>query len=180
MIARIAIGLLLALWMAGSLLLTLSPVYPAPGQVVEPNFVPLRNIGIYLANLDTGFWLRNLVGNLVLLLPLGLVGPIVFPWLDRWLRLLLAAVAISLVIEVAQLWIPDRSSDVDDVLLNVGGALLGYAIFSGARLGSGRVRALRETYLVGRSRSDISRMSSMGRSRWYSLNSNSGPQRSAS
>ncbi len=33
---------------------------------------------------------------------------------------------------------------------------------------------------VGRSRSDICRMSSIGRSRWYSLNSNSGPQRRAS
>jgi predicted peptidase len=36
------------------------------------------------------------------------------------------------------------------------------------------------SYRVGRSLSDISRMSSIGRSRWYSLNSNSGPQRRAS
>ncbi|MGH2391910.1 MAG: hypothetical protein ACRDGH_00235, partial [Candidatus Limnocylindria bacterium] len=94
MIARIVTGLLLGIWLAGGLLLTLSPVYPAPGQVVQPNFIPLRTIGIYLANLDSGFWLRNLVGNLVLLLPVGLVGPIVFPWMDRWWRVLLAAVAL--------------------------------------------------------------------------------------
>ena len=131
--------------MVAGLLLTLSPVYPAPGQVVEPNFVPLRTIGIYLANLDSGFWLRNLVGNLVLLLPLGLVGPIVFPGLNRWWRVLLAAIGISLAIEVAQLWVPDRSADVDDLLLNVLGAMLGYALFSVLRLGSGRARALRET-----------------------------------
>ena len=145
MIVRIAVGLLLGAWLAGGLLLTLSPVYPAPGQVVEPNFIPLRTIGIYLANLDSGFWLRNLVGNLVLLLPLGLVGPIVFPWLDRWLRVLLAAVAISLAIEVAQLWVPDRSADVDDLILNVVGAMLGYAIFTALGLSSRRPRAVRET-----------------------------------
>jgi glycopeptide antibiotics resistance protein len=141
-IARIVTGLLLGLWLAGGLLLTFSPVYPAPGQVVEPNFIPLRTIGIYLANLDSGFWLRNLAGNLVLLLPLGLVGPIVFPWLDRWLRVLLAAAAISLAIEVAQLWVPDRSADVDDLLLNVVGAMLGYAILSVLRLGASRPRAV--------------------------------------
>ncbi|MGH2463064.1 MAG: VanZ family protein [Candidatus Limnocylindria bacterium] len=136
--ARIGVGLLLGTWMAGGLLLTLSPVYPAAGQVVEPNVVPLRTIGIYVANLDSGFWLRNLVGNLLLLLPLGLVGPIVFPWMDRWLRVFVAAVALSAAIELAQLWIPERSADVDDVLLNVAGALLGYAILSLLRKGSGR------------------------------------------
>lgn len=145
MIARIVTGLLLVLWLAGGLLLTLSPVYPAPGQVVEPNFIPFRTIAIYLANLDSGFWLRNLVGNLLLLLPIGLVGPIVVPWLDRWLRVLLAAVAISLAIEVGQLWVPDRSADVDDLLLNVVGAMLGYVIFTALRLGAGRPRAVRET-----------------------------------
>lgn len=135
MIARIVTGLLLGVWLAGGLLLTLSPVYPAPGQVVEPNFIPLRTIGIYLANLNSGFWLRNLVGNLVLLLPLGLVGPIIFPWLDRWVRVLAAALALSLAIEVAQLWVPDRSADVDDLLLNVVGALAGFAILSVLRIG---------------------------------------------
>jgi glycopeptide antibiotics resistance protein len=135
-IVRLAAGLVLGVWLAGGLLLTLSPVYQAPGQVVEPNVIPLRTIGIYLANLDSGFWLRNLVGNLVLLLPVGLVGPMVFPWMDRWWRVLLAAVALSLAIEVAQLWVPDRSADVDDVLLNGAGAILGYAILRVLRIGS--------------------------------------------
>lgn len=138
MIVRLAAGLVLGLWIAGGLLLTLSPVYPAPGQVVEPNVIPLRTIGIYLANLDSGFWLRNLVGNLVLLLPVGLVGPIVFPWLDGWLRVLVASLALSLAIEVAQLWVPDRSADVDDLLLNVLGAMLGYAILWVLRIGTRR------------------------------------------
>lgn len=144
MFARIVTGLLLSVWLAGGLLLTLSPVYPAPGQVVEPNFIPLRTIGIYLGNLDSGFWLRNLVGNLLLLLPVGLVGPIVLPWMGRWVRVLAVALALSVAIELAQLWVPDRSADVDDLLLNVVGALLGYALLSALRLGSGRPRVLAE------------------------------------
>ena len=33
---------------------------------------------------------------------------------------------VSVCIEAAQLWIPERSADVDDVMLNAVGALLGY------------------------------------------------------
>jgi glycopeptide antibiotics resistance protein len=36
------------------------------------------------------------------------------------------ALLLSAGIEVAQLVIPDRSADVDDVIVNVFGALLGY------------------------------------------------------
>lgn len=142
MIARVAAGLLVAVWLAGGLLLTLLPANPAPGQVVEPNFVPFRTIGIYLANLDSGYWVGQSLGNLLLLLPLGLLGPVVLPWMDRWVRVLVAAVTFSVAVEIAQLWIPDRSADVDDVLLNVGGALLGYVILRIVRRGSGTRRAL--------------------------------------
>jgi glycopeptide antibiotics resistance protein len=131
-------GIVLALWIAMGLLLTLQPVHPASGQVVTDNFVPFRTFAIYLANSDSPFWVRQFVGNLFLLLPVGLLGPMVVPALNGWLRVFAVAFAISLAIEVAQLWIPNRSADVDDVMLNVAGAMLGYAIFSLLRLGSHR------------------------------------------
>jgi len=115
---------------------TLLPAHPAPGLDVEPNFIPLHTIGIYLANLDSGYWVRQMAGNLFLLLPVGLLGPVVLPWMDRWLRVLVASLALSTAIELAQLWVPDRSADVDDVLLNVVGAVLGYAILTALRIGS--------------------------------------------
>lgn len=136
MTVRLAAGLLLGIWLAGGLLLTLLPADPAPGQIVEHNFIPLRTVAKYLGNLDSAFWVGQMVGNLLLLLPFGLLGPVAFPWLDRWVRVLVASLAPSVAIEVAQLWIPDRSADVDDVLLNVAGAILGYAILSVLRIGS--------------------------------------------
>jgi glycopeptide antibiotics resistance protein len=135
-IVRLAAGVVLGVWLAGGLLLTLLPAHPAPGQVVEPNFIPLRTIGIYLSNLDSSFWVGQMVGNLLLLLPVGLLGPVVLPWMDRWLRVVVASLALSTAIELAQLWIPDRSADVDDVLLNVVGAILGYTILTALRIGS--------------------------------------------
>ena len=138
MIVRLAAGVVLGVWVAGGLLLTLMPAHPAPGQIVEHNFIPTRTISIYLANLDSPFWVRQMVGNLLLLLPVGLLGPIVLPWMDRWLRVLVASLALSTAIELAQLWIPDRSAEVDDVLLNVVGAILGYAVLRVLRIGSRR------------------------------------------
>jgi glycopeptide antibiotics resistance protein len=121
-----AIGLLI--WLGIGLVLTLQPAHPLPGQVVTDNLVPFRTIRIYLANATDPFWIRQAIGNVLLLLPIGLLGPVVSRALDRWWRVLLLALAISTAIEVAQLWIPDRSADVDDVMLNVIGAVLGFAV----------------------------------------------------
>lgn len=127
MTARGVALLVLGAWIVAGLFLTLLPAHPAPGQVVEHNFVPLRTIGIWVANPDSGFWIRQMVGNLLLLLPIGILGPIALSWLDRWWRVVLVAAAASTTIELTQLWIPDRAFDVDDLLLNVVGAALGYA-----------------------------------------------------
>jgi glycopeptide antibiotics resistance protein len=142
--ARLLAGLGLAAWLTAGLLFALPPADPAPGQVVDHNFVPFETIAIWVANPDSGFWLRQMVGNLLLLMPVGLLGPVVLPWLDGWRRVLLAAFALSMAIELAQLWIPDRAADIDDVLLNVLGAALGYAILSVLRLATGRPRVLLE------------------------------------
>lgn len=142
--ARLLAGLALAVWLLGGLLFALTPAHPAPGQVVDHNFIPFQTIAIWLANPDSGFWIRQMLGNLLLLLPVGLLGPIAVPWLDRWWRVLTAAFLFSMAIELAQLRIPDRAADVDDLLLNVSGAVLGFALLSLVRLGSGRREVLLE------------------------------------
>jgi glycopeptide antibiotics resistance protein len=124
---------LLALWLIGGLWLTLQPAHPLPSQVVDDNLVPFHTLAIYLRNLGSWFWMRNALGNLGLLLPIGVLGPIALPALGRWWRVFLVALAISTAIEVTQLWIPDRSADIDDVIVNVAGALLGYAVLSAIR-----------------------------------------------
>jgi glycopeptide antibiotics resistance protein len=126
-------GFLLALWVIAGLFFTLAPAHPLPGQVVDDNLIPFRTLAIYWRNLDSEFWLRNLFGNLALLFPLGLLGPIAIPALSRWWRIALLALLISSAIELTQLAVPDRSADIDDVLVNVAGAMLGYVILSLAR-----------------------------------------------
>lgn len=124
---------LLALWLIGGLVLTLQPAYPLPGQVVDDNLVPFHTLAIYLRNLGSEFWMRNLFGNLLLLLPLGLLGPIALPAIDRWWRIALLALLYSAAIELIQLAVPDRSADIDDVIVNVAGAIVGYLVYSALR-----------------------------------------------
>lgn len=130
---RLLAGFLLALWLIGGLVLTLRPAHPLPGQVVDDNLVPFDTLAIYWRNLGSEFWMRNLFGNLFLLLPLGLLGPIALPAVDRWWRIALLALLYSVAIELIQLAVPDRSADIDDVIVNVAGALLGYLVFATAR-----------------------------------------------
>ena len=135
---RLVSGLFLGAWLMATLAFTLRAANPLPGQIVTDNLVPLTTIRIYLDNLDSAFWVAQAAGNVLLLLPLGLFGPLALPWLDRWWRVLLVALLLSACIELAQLLVPERSADVDDVLLNALGALAGFGLGRLLRLGPGQ------------------------------------------
>ena len=125
---RLISALFLGAWLVATVAFTLRAANPLPGQVVTDNPWPFTTIRIYLDNLDSAFWVSQAVGNVLLMLPIGLLGPLALPSLDRWWRVALLAATLSSCIELAQLLVPDRSADVDDVLLNTLGALLGYAL----------------------------------------------------
>ena len=66
----------------------------------------------------------DFVANILMFAPIGLLL-VVLLGARRWAVALTAAVAFTVLIEVVQLGIPSRVADVNDVLLNAGGALLG-------------------------------------------------------
>lgn len=71
----------------------------------------------------------NLIGNTTMFIPLGIVWPSVFPQLDRHKKVIAAGVGASLCIEILQLPFFDRVSDIDDLILNSLGFLVGYGIY---------------------------------------------------
>jgi glycopeptide antibiotics resistance protein len=77
---------------------------------------------------------RLLGGNVLVFAPFGLLVPIIWTRLAGFRSILLAGLLFSLAIELSQLGISlllgtwYRMSDVDDVLLNVCGVLLGWAL----------------------------------------------------
>ena len=94
------------------------------------NLVPFRTILPFLF----GSWGLiiggiNIVGNIVLLVPIGLLVPFVFRNLT-WKKTLAIAVAAGLVIEGMQMVFHVGIFDIDDVILNALGVMIGYWAFA--------------------------------------------------
>lgn len=72
---------------------------------------------------------REVYGNILLFAPLGFLLPLVWKKQEKFWALLVSGISISLAIEVIQLALPMRATDIDDVILNTCGALIGYVIY---------------------------------------------------
>lgn len=100
------------------------------------NLYPLRTIRLYLRLLRSSrphlvrIALVNLLGNVVLFLPLGFLTPMLFPGLRRWHRMLLTAAGIIIAVELLQMVLLVGTCDVDDLLLNLLGTAAGYGLFA--------------------------------------------------
>ena len=70
--------------------------------------------------------LLNFVGNTLMFVPVGIVFPIVYKNLNTHIKVIVAGVGFSLIIEILQLPFYDRVSDIDDLILNSSGYIFGY------------------------------------------------------
>lgn len=71
----------------------------------------------------------NLAGNVVMFVPLGYFLPRLFRGLGKLWRTLLVCAGIVATVELIQLFALVGSCDVDDLILNLIGAALGYGLF---------------------------------------------------
>ncbi|MEE1036790.1 MAG: VanZ family protein [Oscillospiraceae bacterium] len=71
----------------------------------------------------------NLIGNTAMFIPLGVVWPAVYKKLDTHKKVIAAGIGFSLCIEILQLPFYDRVSDIDDLILNSLGFLVGYGLY---------------------------------------------------
>jgi glycopeptide antibiotics resistance protein len=93
----------------------------------QMNFIPFATIADYFATENTGISLRNLVGNVIIFIPLGILLPILIQRFRKIIVILLVSFGFSLLVETIQLLFSMLGSfDVDDLILNTSGALIGY------------------------------------------------------
>ena len=97
-----------------------------PAARVAPQLVPLRTT---LEQWRAGAWpfVYHVVGNLTWFMPLGLLLPLLRPS-ARWRQALLVGAGLSLLVEGYQFLFGTGAPDVDDLLLNALGTLLGYGL----------------------------------------------------
>lgn len=91
------------------------------------NLLPLVNLFDYDSKRDL---LLNVIGNVAMFIPSGIVLPIIYKRLDTFVKVLLAGAGISLCIEIIQLPFSVRATDVDDLILNTVGVIIGYGIYA--------------------------------------------------
>ena len=102
------------------------------GREYQYNLVLFREIKRYLIyheQLGMGNVIINLLGNIAAFMPYGFWLPIMNRVCDGWLRILLWSLGFSLGVEVTQLITKTGAFDVDDLMLNTIGGLLGYGIY---------------------------------------------------
>lgn len=96
------------------------------------NLVPFRTMRLFWDSYS--FMPRaamiNLAGNVAVFIPLGLFLPCLWKNQQRlWLFALTVVLAVAAV-EVTQLFTFTGSCDVDDLILNLAGSIIGFGIFS--------------------------------------------------
>ena len=99
------------------------------------NLLPLVNLFDYDSKRDL---LLNVIGNAAMFIPSGIVLPFVYKRLNSFWKVLLAGIGISLCIEIIQLPFSVRATDIDDLILNTIGVIVGYGIVT-------LIRCLRRT-----------------------------------
>lgn len=110
-----------------------------PGNQYRYNLIPFAEIKRYLSyrNKIGGFHVMlNLLGNVVCFIPFGFVIPILTRK-QTALRMFLLGMSASVLVELLQLVSMLGTFDVDDIILNTLGVLIGYVLFV---IGRGIVR----------------------------------------
>jgi glycopeptide antibiotics resistance protein len=111
------------------------------------NLIPLVSVFSEIGQIGTAYdgdslfmiklILRNVGGNILLLMPLGFLAPILWNRLKSLKSVLLLGLLVSITIESLQLVEMaagigfGRAADIDDVICNTTGACIGYYIFTG-------------------------------------------------
>lgn len=100
----------------------------------QMNLVPFKTISGYIKAYYDGSMskiipLRNLVGNLIMFFPWGIYLPLLFEKTGRWRKYVVITVAILLGVELVQFFGRLGSFDVDDLVLNLTGAMLGFCVW---------------------------------------------------
>lgn len=113
--------------------LTLQPS-PASEALTHTNLQPGSSLRAYLDQPELRDAVKQIGGNVLLGVPFGILVPVVAPRTRGVLRVLLLTATVMLLVEFAQgALVTGRAFDIDDVILNTTGALLGYLLL-GRRL----------------------------------------------
>ena len=100
--------------------------------IPSSNFVPFKTILNYILdfnhyNLST--WLFNMIGNLLIFFPVGVLFPVIFNRINSYNHILYITISMSLLIEISQYRASLGVFDIDDIILGVTGSLIRFHLY---------------------------------------------------
>lgn len=114
--------------------LLISEVYGRTSEMQEYHynlvlFQEIKRFWNYREQLGAFATVTNLFGNVLIFLPFGFFMPMASKY-RSFLSTSFYSLALSLIVEISQLFMKVGCFDVDDLLLNTIGGMLGYIVFS--------------------------------------------------
>lgn len=94
-------------------------------------FREIRRFWEYRKALGARAVFLNLMGNVLAFMPFGFCWPLLHKNRPNWFATTMTALSFSFLMETVQLVFKLGSFDVDDILLNTAGGLLGYLLLQG-------------------------------------------------
>lgn len=98
------------------------------------NMVPFKTINLFLSGYLKGIvnfktFSMNIFGNLFIFMPYGIFLPLIFKKQEKFKNFFLSITLIVILIEILQFLTMSGSCDIDDLILNVTGAVIAFLIF---------------------------------------------------
>lgn len=142
-IARAIIWISFGVYLLALISVTLRPSFIGGIRFMMPvkdylaynsNFIPFRTIMGYIRAMSDGSMSitipkMNLIGNIIMLLPLAIYLPFFFRKMRSFRADFLTILGVDFAIEMLQFLFRIGSVDIDDVILNMLGVVLGYAVW---------------------------------------------------
>lgn len=105
-------------------------IYVIKGNTHRTNLIPflvfVQTYNEVFREGNVQYFIINFLGNIILFIPIGVLVPLL--WKTSFRRTVFIGFGASLTIETCQLFL-SRGTDVDDLILNTAGVLLGALIF---------------------------------------------------
>lgn len=98
------------------------------------NIIPFRTIASFFermadTTINTDIAVTNLLANLLMFVPMGMALPVLFEEkFNKLWKVVAFVILLVIVIEVVQFLTFSGSADIDDLILNTVGAIVGYGI----------------------------------------------------
>lgn len=139
-IKRIIVNCIFIAYLIGVAIVTLfSIVYDDPVEYTDIitwyNFIPFKTISSAFHNGITATAVTQIIGNIIMSVPFGVIVLMLFN-IPQWWKKLLIALSFTASIELIQMLIGMaignmyRNIDIDDIILNLLGVIIGYGIYA--------------------------------------------------